>query len=228
MHLSALKSIIIIILLSLKVLTTNHSKIKPRQISFYLFAIMYNFNLIFLSALLGSTSAFAPNNLQPRAQASSSTALDATIAVIGSSGLLASECVYQALQDGDEVVGLTRKPSNVVIPQGSGEDSAGKPLVDPKFTNLGGDVTKLADVKKVFDEKDIDGVIIALGGKTSDVGDTMLTDGTKNVVECMKEKGIKRLAVVTSIGAGDSESQAPFFFKVLMWTAMKKIFRVSW
>jgi hypothetical protein len=32
------------------------------------------------------------------------------------------------------------------------------------------------------------------------VGDTMLTDGTKNVIAAMKAKGIKRLAVVTSIG----------------------------
>ena len=31
-----------------------------------------------------------------------------TIAVFGASGLTASECVYQALQDGDNVVGLTR------------------------------------------------------------------------------------------------------------------------
>jgi NAD(P)H-binding len=109
----------------------------------------------------------------------------------------------------------------------------------------------MADVEKVFAAApQIDGVIVALGGKTADVGDTMLTDGTKNVIAAMKAKGVKRLAVVTSIGAGDSESQAPFFFKVrwfgefahrtdwqtkifvvcsfflqvLMWTAMKKIF----
>ena len=31
-----------------------------------------------------------------------------TIAVFGASGLTASECVYQALKDGDKVVGLTR------------------------------------------------------------------------------------------------------------------------
>merc|ERR1712032_842711 len=58
----------------------------------------------------------------------------------------------------------------------------------------------------------------------ADVGETMLTDGTNNVITAMKDNGVKRLAVVTSIGAGDSENQAPFFFKVLMWTAMKKIF----
>jgi uncharacterized protein YbjT (DUF2867 family) len=146
-----------------------------------------------------------------------------TIAVFGASGLTGSECVYQALKDGDSVVGLTRNPSNLVVPKGSGGADAGKPLTDPKLKMIAGDVTKKEDVAKVF-EGEVDGVIVALGGKTSDVGETMLTDGTNNVIDAMRAKGVKRLAVVTSIGAGDSESQAPFFFKVLMWTAMKKIF----
>jgi nucleoside-diphosphate-sugar epimerase len=151
-----------------------------------------------------------------------------TIAVFGASGLTASECVYQALKEGDNVVGLARYDlfvpgvfdrrwhnahTNLKIPAGSGGAEAGKSLTDPKLKMIAGDVTKKADVDKVF-ESPIDGVIIALGGKTSDVGDTMLTDGTKNVIAAMKEKGVKRLAVVTSIGAGDSESQAPFMFKV--------------
>ena len=147
-----------------------------------------------------------------------------TIAVVGASGLTASECVYQALQNGDKVVGLTRTPANLKIPKGSGGPNADKPLTDDNLTMIAGDVTKKADVDKIFEQGDIDGVIVALGGKTKDVGETMLTDGTKNVIAAMKEKGVKRLAVVTSIGAGDSENQAPFFFKVLMWTAMKKIF----
>jgi len=146
------------------------------------------------------------------------------IAVIGASGLTASECVYQALQDGNNVVGLTRNVANVKIPKGSGGSNADQPLSDPKLTLIAGDVTNKADVDKVFEGNDIDGVIVALGGKTSEVGETMLTDGTNNVIAAMKEKGVKRLSVVTSIGAGDSENQAPFFFKVLMWTAMKKIF----
>lgn len=68
-------------------------------------------------------------------------------------------------------------------------------------------------MRKVFADDDITGVVIALGGKTADVGKTMLTDGTSNVITAMKEKGVSRVAVVTSIGAGDSEKQAPFFFK---------------
>lgn len=96
-------------------------------------------------------------------------------------------------------------------------------MTDDKLSVIGGDVTKAADVDKVFEEE-IDGVIVCLGGKTSDVGETMLADGTSNVIDAMKAKGVKRLAVITSIGAGDSDGQAPFLFKLLMMTAMKKIF----
>ena len=158
---------------------------------------------------------------------SSSTALCMkTIAVIGASGLTSQECIYQALENGDKVVGLTRNPSNVVIPKGSGGSKAGEPFSSDKLTVIAGDVTKKEDVDKVFATGNkVDGVIIALGGKTADVGETMLRDGTANIIAAMKENDCKRLAVVTSIGTGDSENQAPFFFKVLMWTAMKKIFK---
>uniref|UniRef100_A0A7S1VPY9 NAD(P)-binding domain-containing protein n=1 Tax=Grammatophora oceanica TaxID=210454 RepID=A0A7S1VPY9_9STRA len=183
----------------------------------------YAASLTALLALLGGATAFvAPRPVQVRD--TSSLQMAKTIAVFGASGLTATECVYQALANGDKVVGLTRNPANCKIPQGSGGSKAGEPYDDPNLTVIGGDVTKKADVEKVFAEDTIDGVIVALGGKTSDVGETMLTDGTKNIIECMKEKGVKRISVVTSIGTGDSEDQAPFFFKVLMWTAMKKIF----
>lgn len=187
--------------------------------------------IFYISLQVLGASAFAPatpllTNKKTLVSSGESSALCmSTIAVFGSSGLTAQECVYQALQNGDTVVGLTRSPSNVKVPQGSGGDKAGKALTDDKFISIGGDVTNPSDVAKVFDAADtIDGVVVALGGKTSDVGDTMLTDGTKNIINAMKDKGVKRLSVVTSIGAGDSEKQAPFFFKILMMTAMKKIF----
>jgi len=147
-----------------------------------------------------------------------------TIAVFGASGLTASECVYQALKDGDKVIGLTRNPSNLVIPKGSGGSDSGKPFEEENLTVIQGNVVNLQDVQKVFETAPVDGVIIALGGKTKDVGETMLTDGTKNIVEVMKDKEVERLSVVSSIGVGDSENQAPFFFRILMNTAMRKIF----
>jgi hypothetical protein len=97
------------------------------------------------SALLGTATAF----VSPQRAATTATALDATIAVFGASGLTASECVYQALRDGDTVVGLTRNPSKLVVPKGSGGKDAEKPLYDhPNLTLIGGDVTNPADVAK--------------------------------------------------------------------------------
>ena len=39
--------------------------------------------------------------------------------------------------------------------------------------------------------------------------------------QACKKFGVKRVAIVTSIGAGDSENQAPFMFKILMNTVRK-------
>ena len=135
----------------------------------------------------------------------------------------ASECIYQSLNAGNAVIGMTRNPDKLKIPKGSGGDSAGEPLTNPNLTMVKGDVTNADDVAKVF-ESSIDGVIVALGGRTSDVGTTMLTDGTTNIISSMKEKNVKRLVVITSIGTGDSYDQAPFFFKILMNTMMRNIF----
>jgi len=146
------------------------------------------------------------------------------VAVFGGTGLTGREVVYQLLQRGDEVRVLARDPSKLLIPLGSGGDDADKPMTDPKLTVIKGDVTNAADVDKIVEEG-VTGVIVSLGGKTADVGETMLTDGTMNVISSMKKVGAKRIAVVSSIGVGDSEDQAPFFFKMLMYTMMSKIFK---
>ena len=150
-----------------------------------------------------------------------------TIAVFGGTGKTGSEIVFQALKEGQKVVVLARDPSKMLYPEGSGGPSNnGKVLSDPNLKVITGDVTNYDSVKATLDaaEDEIAGVAIALGGKTKEVGKTMLTDGTRNIVEAMKEKQIKRCAVVTSIGTGDSEKQAPFFFKALMYTVMSSIF----
>jgi len=189
--------------------------------------------VIVLSLLAAGAAAFAPSSfVAPSLRSArigrtrpSSLALDMKVAVFGASGLTGGEVAYQALQRGEGVVALARTPSKVTKPQGScGEAAVTEPLTDANLKVLAGSVTNQADVDAVFAEGGITSVVVALGGKTADVGETMLTDGTTNIINAMKANNVKRIAVVTSIGAGDSENQAPFFFKVLMWTAMKKIF----
>lgn len=152
----------------------------------------------------------------------------ANIVVIGGTGATGSEAVVQALKRGAKVTVLARTPSKMVQPPGSGGAAdpktwQGQPLSDPNLTVVQGSVTSAADVAKVI-TADTTGVVISLGGKTKDVGKTMLTDGSLNVINAMKAAGVKRVAVVTSIGAGDSADQAPFVFKILMSTVMRSIF----
>ena len=64
---------------------------------------------------------------------------------------------------------------------------------------------------------------MALGGKTADVGETMLTDGTSNIIKTMKANGVKRIAIVTSIGAGDSENQVPPSLRCLNALSQKSL-----
>jgi len=149
-----------------------------------------------------------------------------SVAVFGATGLTGRECAYQLVERGTKVRALCRDPARLLTPLGScGETAADKPLESPEMLfKYKGDVTKAEDVAKVFEAGDVEGVIVALGGKTKDVGPTMLADGTRHVIDECNKRGVKRIAVVTSIGTGDSKDQAPFFFKILMSTVMSSIF----
>ena len=95
--------------------------------------------------------------------------------------------------------------------------------VSDKLTVKQGSVTNKADVDAVFEGQGVTGVVVALGGKTKDVGPTMLQDGTANIIAACKANGVKRISVVTSIGVGDSMDQAPWAFRLLMMTVMSSI-----
>jgi cation diffusion facilitator CzcD-associated flavoprotein CzcO len=119
--------------------------------------------------------------VSPRAAAT--PAEKSNIVVIGGTGATGAECVVQALARGAKVTVLARTPSKMAQPPGSaGEANAGKPIADPNLTVIRGSVVNPADVAKCI-TKDTTGVIVSLGGKTKDVGPTMLTDGTRNVIE---------------------------------------------
>ena len=146
-----------------------------------------------------------------------------SVAIFGASGGTGSEAVLQALERGEEVTCMVRDPSKLVSPRTAAGFTEGAPFASDKLTVTTGSVTNRADVDAVFADKGVTGVVVALGGKTSDVGPTMLQDGTANIVGAMKANGVKRVSVVTTIGAGDSMEQAPWAFRLLMMTVMSSI-----
>ena len=129
--------------------------------------------LVALALLSGAASALT--RVAPRA----------SIAVFGSTGLTGRECTHQLLERGVAVRALCRTPANVLTPLGStGKEEA---VTSDKLFKFKGSVDVAADVEKVFESGDIEGVIIALGGKTKDVGPTMLTDGSAIIIDAMKK-----------------------------------------
>ena len=117
---------------------------------------------------------------------------------------------------------------NLTQPPGTcGVDASSEIIENNKLTKFIGSVTSQSDVERAFSSAPtyIKGVVVALGGKPDDVGYDMLTNGTELIINAMKKYGVKRIAVVTSIGTGDSVNQAPLFFKLIMWTAMKSIMK---
>ena len=146
-----------------------------------------------------------------------------SIAVFGASGGTGSEAVLQALERGEDVTCLVRDRSKLKAPRSAAGFSADAPFVSDKLTVKQGSVTNKADVDAVFEGQGVTGVVVALGGKTKDVGPTMLQDGTANIIAACKANGVKRISVVTSIGVGDSMDQAPWAFRLLMMTVMSSI-----
>merc|ERR1719352_861166 len=131
-----------------------------------------------------------------------------SVAVFGASGLTGRECTHQLLERGVPVRALCRDPAKLLTPLGS---TGKEDLVEnDKLYKYKGSVTDAADVEKVFEGGDVEGVIISLGGKAKDVGPTMLTDGTATVIAAMKKYDVKRVAVMSSIFTDKNNQEALF------------------
>jgi putative NADH-flavin reductase len=128
------------------------------------------------------------------------------LALFGATQGIGREVTRQALQQGHTVTALVRSPEKLAE------------FASPQLTLIQGDVLTPADVDKTI--PGASAVIIALG-KTSNNPDNIVSKGTSLILQSMKNHGVSRLLVVTSLGVGDSRDQVPFFFKMLMKTVLK-------
>ena len=178
-------------------------------------ATMLYKSLLVCATAIGSSSALNIG-VRPTPAVARAAPASCSIAVFGASGATGSEAVLQALERGEDVTCLVRDTSKLANPRTGAKFDADKVAVTRSVTNK-------ADVDAVFAASKVSGVVVALGGKTKDVGPTMLEDGTRNIIEACKANGVKRISVVTTIGAGDSMDQAPWAFRLLMMTVMSSI-----
>ena len=129
------------------------------------------------------------------------------IAIFGATRGIGKEVVQQALAQGHEVLVLARNQADIAVQ-------------NERLSVRQGNVLDQTAVEQTL--ANVAAVICTLG-KTSDNPDDLVSRGMANIISAMQETGVQRLIVVTSIGVGDSKSQAPLFFRLLMWTVLRKV-----
>lgn len=129
------------------------------------------------------------------------------IAIFGASGRTGILTVYQALDKGHQVTAFSRKAVNVTISH-------------PKIRVIEGNILDYAKVKETVEGQDA--IISALGADPRKPG-KILSDGTANIIQAMKECGVHRLICVSS--AGILGNDGGFWFgKVIRPLFLRKVF----
>jgi len=129
------------------------------------------------------------------------------IAVFGASGKTGILIVYQALNQGYTVTAFARDPSKVTIQH-------------QNLRVIKGDILNLEAVKMAVEGQD---AILCALGVDKNRPNTILSDGTSNILQAMESKGVRRFICMSS--AGILGNDAGFWFgKIFMPLFLRHVF----
>src|SRR5882757_341782 len=134
------------------------------------------------------------------------------ILIIGANGGIGRQAVELALAAGHHVTALLRQPANLT-------------LTHPNLEKVQGDVMRPETFEKYL--KHQDAVISALGvkgGLTGDKPTTLYSQGNVNLMQVMKEQGIKR-AYFISASALEISPVMPFFARFAAKYILQRLLR---
>jgi uncharacterized protein YbjT (DUF2867 family) len=126
------------------------------------------------------------------------------ISILGASKGTGAEAVRVALDRGHDVTAFSRTPSQLA-------------LAHPKLTKLAGDFHQRESVEGAV--RGQDAVIITVSSATLrgfKENPTYFSKGTAFAIDAMKAHGIRRLAVLSALGAGESRKIAGFLVDKLV------------
>lgn len=129
--------------------------------------------------------------------------------ILGATGPTGRHVVDLALEGGDTVTVLARRPEAL-------DDLAGR------VTVVAGDATSRDDVAKAMIGQDA--VVSALGRSTSVRADDLFTRAAAAVIGAAKETGVYRLIWLSSFGVGDTYKSASATQKVMYRTFLRNIY----
>ena len=119
------------------------------------------------------------------------------IFIVGGTGKTGKELIKQGLERGHSITALVRNPDQLKISKPDLKIIKGNVLIPDSF------------------EKSIhghDAVLSALGHKRFIIPTSILSKGTKNVINAMKEHNIKRFICITSLGVNDSRFKLGLYY----------------
>ena len=132
------------------------------------------------------------------------------ILVVGATGETGQQIVEQSLAQGHNVTALVRQPDRF-------------DMQHPSLQVVKGDVLDPASLDAVQGQ---DAVISSLGTKKIGFEPvTLLSEGTKNLLQAMERHSVKRLVCITGIGAGDSKGHGGLLYdKLILPLILKRIY----
>jgi putative NADH-flavin reductase len=122
------------------------------------------------------------------------------LTLFGATGPTGKCLLQQALDQGHAVTAFARNPAVITTRH-------------PQLTVAKGDIGDAASVESAVQGKDA--VLSALGVKQLSKN-TILSDGTRNIISAMQKQAVKRFINVSSLHVGDSKGQLGFLFTYLM------------
>lgn len=121
------------------------------------------------------------------------------VIIFGATGTIGRQLVDQALSQGHQVTAFARQP-------------AALKRTHQNLTQLAGDVFDRSAVTDAVQGHDA--ALIALGSGRKGM---VRAVGTKNVLEAMEIRGVRKLVCLSTLGAGDSRPHLNFFWKRIMF-----------
>lgn len=128
--------------------------------------------------------------------------------VFGATGPTGRRLVEQALAKGLQVTACVRDPARLDL------EHAGLTIVQ-------GDILDADSLAAAF-ATEADAVACTVG-MFHKQADTSLSDGTRHILEYMNRRGVSRIVVVSSLGAGDSRGQGNLLAKAIQRFILREV-----
>ena len=135
------------------------------------------------------------------------------VIIFGATGFSGKAILAEAIQQGHQVTVLVRDASKVSIKH-------------KNITIVEGNVLNPQTVASVLQHQEAVIQCLGVGGKGNGKPSTFISDATKIIVDEMQKQEIKRLIVMSNVGAGNSIVFLPWFFRKLILPYLMKWLQV--